>query len=55
LRSAAAVTGGMRLGIEFSDGRVGAVADSETATARPKPGAKPRPRDSGSGGQGTLL
>ncbi len=33
LRSAAAVGAGMRLDIEFSDGRVGATADGERAGA----------------------
>ena len=56
--AAAAVAAGMRLEIEFSDGRVGATADGEGA---PQPAAaqaepKPRPRGGeGSGGQGTLL
>jgi exodeoxyribonuclease VII large subunit len=54
LRSAAAVTGHMRLQIEFSDGRVGAVADGESSPATPRP--KPRPRGSGGqGGQGSLF
>jgi exodeoxyribonuclease VII large subunit len=55
LRSAAAVTSQMRLEIEFSDGRVGATADGESApqlTAR----AKPRSRGGGGpGGQGSLF
>ena len=47
LRSAAAVTGRMRLDIEFSDGRVGATADGKGAPA-PKP--KPAPnRDRAAG------
>jgi len=50
LHSAAAVTGGMRLSIEFSDGRVGATADGAPPAAKPKL----RPRDA-SGGQGTLF
>ena len=56
LRSALAVGSGMRLQIEFSDGRIGATADGESA---PQPAAKPKPRPRGSGGesggQGTLL
>jgi exodeoxyribonuclease VII large subunit len=54
LRSAAAVSGGTRLEIEFSDGRVGAVADGEAPAAPSVPSrAKPRPRGGqGSGGQG---
>jgi exodeoxyribonuclease VII large subunit len=54
LRTAAAVGSGMRLDIEFSDGRVGATADGE-GTAPP---AKPKPRSrggGGSGGQGSLF
>ncbi|MGB6350367.1 MAG: exodeoxyribonuclease VII large subunit [Pseudolabrys sp.] len=55
LRSAHAVGGGMRLDIEFSDGRVGATAEGDPArqdTAK----AKPRPRGGkGSGGQGSLF
>jgi exodeoxyribonuclease VII large subunit len=50
LHSAAAVSGGMRLAIEFSDGRVGATADGAPSAAKPKP----RPREGG-GGQGTLF
>jgi len=56
LRSATAVTGGMPLDIEFSDGRVGAVADDGGApvlgAAKPKPSVKPR---GGAGGQGSLF
>jgi exodeoxyribonuclease VII large subunit len=58
LRSAATVAGGMRMEIEFSDGRVGAVADGkgEAAKAAPaKPESNPRVRGSGGSGQGTLL
>lgn len=64
LRAAAGVTNGMRLDIEFADGRVAAVADGE-GTAPPTP-AKPkvvpkaapkqRPRGGeGAGGQGSLF
>jgi exodeoxyribonuclease VII large subunit len=54
LRTAASVSGGMRVEIEFSDGRIGAVADNDPAT---QPAVKPRlrPRGSGSGGQGSLF
>ena len=55
LRSALAVGGGMRLDIEFSDGRVGATAEGDPA---PQEAAKtkPRPRGGkGSGGQGSLF
>jgi len=59
LRSIAAVSGGMRLDIEFADGRVAAVADGEAtpAAAKPrplpaaKPAPKPRVRTSGESGQ----
>jgi exodeoxyribonuclease VII large subunit len=58
LRAAAAVRGGMRLAIEFSDGRVGAVADGDGKAANPdtKPATKPR-RSVGEGpkGQGDLF
>jgi len=50
LRSALAVVGGMRLQIEFSDGRVGATADGASAPS------KPRARgDKGPSGQGSLF
>jgi exodeoxyribonuclease VII large subunit len=56
LRSAAAVGAGMRLDIEFSDGRVSATAESGRA-AQPAGKAKPRVRGGGegSGGQGSLF
>jgi exodeoxyribonuclease VII large subunit len=56
LRTAAAVGSGVRLSIEFSDGRVGATADGESAAVQPP--AKPKPRSrggGGSGGQGSLF
>ncbi|MFZ3247943.1 MAG: exodeoxyribonuclease VII large subunit [Pseudolabrys sp.] len=56
LRSAAAVDGGMRLDIEFADGRVGATADGSRVS---QPPGKPKPRGGhsggGSGGQGSLF
>ncbi len=58
LRLAAAVAAGAQLDIEFSDGRVGAVADGERAAQSSAAKPKPRPRgDSGgqSGGQGSLF
>jgi len=57
LRSAASVTGAMKLDIEFSDGRVGAVADGagKPRLASPKPAAKPKPGGDKPSGQGTLL
>jgi exodeoxyribonuclease VII large subunit len=56
LRSAAAVDAGMRLDIEFSDGRVGATADGDHIS-QPSGKAKPRARGSGQGpgGQGSLF
>jgi len=54
LRSAAAVTSHMRLEIEFSDGRVGATADGDSAPT-PTARAKPRARGGGPGGQGSLF
>ena len=47
VRVAAAVKGGMRLDIEFTDGRVGAIADGEGGAR--EPAAKPGARRGGSG------
>jgi exodeoxyribonuclease VII large subunit len=58
LRSAAGVSGGMPLEIEFADGRIGAVAQGEAkpVAAASAPKAKPRPRGGGeTGGQGSLF
>jgi exodeoxyribonuclease VII large subunit len=59
LRAAASVGGGMRLDIEFSDGRVAAVAESDGSPApvKPKPAPKQKPRGGGDkpGGQGSLF
>ena len=45
LRAAAGVSSGMRLDIEFADGRVAAVADGEATVEKPSPArAKPKPR-----------
>jgi exodeoxyribonuclease VII large subunit len=56
LRAAAAVTPGMRLTIEFFDGRVGAVAEGAAAPAAPAARAKPAKRGrGGGGGQGSLF
>jgi len=53
LRAAAAVAAGMRLDIEFADGRVAATADGES---RPPPAKlKPRAGGGGQGGQGNLF
>jgi exodeoxyribonuclease VII large subunit len=56
LRSAAAVSDGARLEIEFADGRVGATADGAGAP-KPAPKSKPVPksRGGGPGGQGSLF
>ena len=56
LRAAAAVTAGMRMEIEFSDGRVAATADepgSEPAPVRPR--ARSGNPGGGKGGQGSLF
>ena len=53
LRKAAAVTPGLPIEIEFSDGRVGAVAQGAKAPLRPG-SAKPR-RGKGGAGQGSLF
>jgi len=57
LRAAAGVSAGMRLDIEFADGRVGAVADGEAKEPKPQatPRPKPRPRGEGGSGQGSLF
>ena len=58
LRAAAAVSSGMRLDIEFSDGRVGAVAGDARVTpqAQPLPPLRRRRRPGGSDeGQGSLF
>ena len=63
LHSAAAVSTGTRLDIEFADGRVGAVADGESRPTPPPAAAAvpktPKPRRSGGegsgGGQGSLF
>jgi exodeoxyribonuclease VII large subunit len=58
LRQAAAVSAGMRLDLEFSDGRVGAVADGAAAGAADKPVSTPKPRSrrgNGNSNQGSLF
>jgi exodeoxyribonuclease VII large subunit len=59
LHSAAAVTSGARLDIEFADGRVAAVADGEGKPTPPAPAPRPKPRarseGGGSSGQGSLF
>ena len=53
LRAAAAVTAGLRLDIEFSDGHVGAVAEAPQAAPPPPP--RPRRRATDDPGQGSLF
>jgi exodeoxyribonuclease VII large subunit len=55
LRAAAAVTPGMRLDIEFTDGRVGAVADDGGKPMASAPAAKPRKPGGGGSNQGSLF
>ena len=58
LRAAAAVSAGMRLDIEFSDGRVGAVAGDARLTPAaetPAPFTRRRRRPVGNEGQGSLF
>jgi len=62
LHGASAVAAGMRLEIEFADGRVGAVAEGDGAGPPPAPPAPPKPArprrgggGEGPGGQGTLF
>jgi exodeoxyribonuclease VII large subunit len=55
LHAAASVTRGMRLALEFADGRVNAVAEGDAEPRPvPPPRRKPRSRD-GDGGQGSLF
>jgi exodeoxyribonuclease VII large subunit len=54
LRSAAAVAAGMRLDIEFADGRVGATSEGATRMRPPEP-PRPRRRRSFDPGQGSLF
>jgi exodeoxyribonuclease VII large subunit len=61
LHAAAAVSPGMRLDVEFADGRVAATADGIAGTSSPAPASPARPRtktgnDQGGGsGQGSLF
>jgi len=55
LRTAAAVSAGMSLEIEFSDGRVGARAESGSSVERPSTASKARGRRGGTSGQGDLF
>ena len=55
LRNAAAVSAGMPLEIEFSDGRVGARAEGAPVVEGPSASAKPRGRRGATSGQGDLF
>ena len=56
LRTAVSIAAGMALEIEFSDGRVGARAETGTAVSRPSsPAGTPRGRSAGGSGQGDLF
>ena len=55
LRTAAAISAGMPLEIEFSDGRIGARAENGTAVQGPSAPSKPRARRAGSSSQGDLF
>jgi exodeoxyribonuclease VII large subunit len=55
LRTAAAITPGMPLEIEFSDGRIGARAESGAVLERPSAPATARARRGGTSGQGDLF
>jgi exodeoxyribonuclease VII large subunit len=57
LHNALMVTSGMRLDIEFADGRVAAVAngDGKPAPAAARPNPRPRGGGRGTGGQGNLF
>jgi exodeoxyribonuclease VII large subunit len=55
LRTAAAVTAGMPIEIEFADGRIGARAESVPIAAKPSEPGRPRGRREGGSGQGNLF
>ena len=55
LRSSTAIGAGMRLDIEFADGRVGATADGERVLASAKSKTRGRGSSEGPGGQGNLF
>jgi len=55
LRSSAAIGAGMRLDIEFADGRVGATADGERVLPSAKSKSRGRGSGEGPGGQGSLF
>ena len=55
LRSAAAVTAGAPIEIEFADGRVGAHVDDTTSTTKPSGEVVKRPRRGGGSNQGNLF
>jgi len=55
LHSANDVSPGLKLDIEFADGRVGARAEGERTSFPPPPPLKPRRRGGGNEGQGNLF
>jgi exodeoxyribonuclease VII large subunit len=55
LRTAAAISAGMSLEIEFSDGRIAARAENSVAAKPPSSPSKPRGRPTGRSGQGDLF
>src|ERR1700726_2907561 len=55
LHSATAITAGMPIEIEFSDGRVGARVDGATSADTPDEPTKPRAKRGGGAGQGDLF
>jgi exodeoxyribonuclease VII large subunit len=55
VRSAAAVSAGMRLDIEFADGRVGATSDGASRLRAPEEAPRPRRRRGFDPGQGSLF
>jgi exodeoxyribonuclease VII large subunit len=55
LRTAAAITAGMPLEIEFSDGRIGARAENSPATETASAPSRSRARRTGTSGQGDLF
>jgi exodeoxyribonuclease VII large subunit len=55
LRAAAQVNPGAAIDIEFHDGHVGAMANTEGTAGPPSVGTKSKPRRGGGQGQGSLF